>query len=125
MYCLECGKLINRTINYTNIFKKERHFICEYCFRNYLFLYEVDVLPIDNHLLFLNVLLDNYKDSNAFMSFLKPYYIYYLKNNLKSIIMYFDVFNDKIYNIINILNLDDLFIITLKKQLKGGIKNDY
>lgn len=95
--------------------------ICEYCFRNYIFIYDLDVLPIQNYLMYLNTLVLDYKNEYSLMSFLKPYYIYYLKQKNKSIILYFDNINDKIYQIINKLNLNDLFVITLKNNLKGGI----
>lgn len=125
MYCLDCLSLKEREITYLNIFRRNNHFICNYCFRNYIFIHELTVIPINNYLMYLNTLVIDYKNSNSLMSFLKPYYIYYLKNKSKSIILYFDDFNDKIYNILNILTLDNIFVIALKNQIKGGINHDY
>jgi len=125
MYCQDCLSLKEREITYLNIFRKNRHFICNYCLRNYIFIHEVTVVPINNYLMYINTLVMDYKNSNSLMSFLKPYYIFYLKNKLESIILYFDDINDKIYTILNILRLNDIFVIALKNQLKGGINHDY
>ena|SRR5690554_273869 len=124
MYCAECKKLINKVINYKNIFKLSKHNICDLCFSKYIFIQSFDVVPINNYLLYLNTLFDNYKNSDAMASFLKPYYIYYLKNFKDKIIMYFDTIDDDVYSKLNLLNMSDIFIITLKNQLKGGNNND-
>lgn len=124
MYCLECQKLINKVINYKNIFKINIHKICESCFSKYLFIQRFDVIPINNYLLYVNTLFDDYKNADAMTSFLKPYYLYYLKNNKSDFIMYFDTINNEIYSILNLLNMSNIFIITLKNQLKGGKNND-
>jgi len=120
MYCLECHKLINRVINYKNIFKTNKHHICESCFNNYLLIQKLEVIPVDNYLLYLNILFDNFQNSDAMSSFLKPYYLYYLKNFKNLIILYFDTFDEKVYNVVNLLNMQDILIVTLKSQIKGG-----
>lgn len=125
MFCQDCFGLREKEITYLNIFRKDKHFICNYCFRNYIFIHELSVIPINNYLMYINTLVVDYKNSYSLMSFLKPYYLHYLKTKNKSIILYFDDINDKIYNILNILSLDDIFIIALKNQLKGGINHDY
>lgn len=121
MYCLECKKLIRKQINYLNIFKNNTSFICDNCFAKYIFIQNLDVIPINNYLLYVNTLFDDYKNSDALAEYLKPYYLYFIKNGKDKIIMYFDTIDDAIYSKLNTLNIGNIFVITLKNQLKGEL----
>ena len=114
MECLKCSKLLKRVISYKNIFAKDIHKICEFCFDSINFIHDLIVIPVEGYILNLNVLLKDYQNSLAYMSFLKPYYIYYIKNIKESIILYFNDINDKIYKILNIIRLGNIYAIALK-----------
>lgn len=118
MYCLVCDKLINKVVTIKNIFKTPKDHICEYCFTKHLMINKLDVIPIDDYRLFVNSIFEDYDLAEAMMSFLKPYYIYYLKTNKNQIIMYFDTFNKGIYNIIKTTKLSDIYLICLKNEME-------
>jgi len=121
MKCIECKELIDKKITYRNIFKVSKHHICEYCFTKYLYIQDLLVIPIENFQIYLNVLFDNYGNPLALMSFLKPYYLYYLKNESNKTLLYFDSFNEKTYTLVDELRIGDLYIITLKNESEKEI----
>ncbi|WP_162140143.1 hypothetical protein [Haploplasma axanthum] len=121
MYCLVCQELINKRITYKNIFKQNIHKICDNCFSRLIFIQELIVYPINNYLLYLNVLFDKSSNEYALMNFLKPYYIYYLKNREDKIILYFDIYSNVIYDKISKINFGNIYMITLSKTKE----NDY
>lgn len=118
MYCLECNDLIIKKITIDNIFKTNINKICNTCFSKYLFIQGFETLPIENGLIYLNTLFDNYKNPFSLMSFLKPYYIYTLKNQSFDLILYFNTFNKDVYHLVDKLNFGNIFVITLKNDMK-------
>lgn len=116
MYCLNCDRLIHSQITYKNIFKVSSDHICERCLLNLTFDQKVEVIPIDNYLLYLNpIFMDNNYPPISLMSFLEPYFNYFLKNSF-DIVLYFDSFNDDLYELLEALNLGNIFLIVLKKE---------
>lgn len=118
MYCLECDKLINKRIVYFNIFKKNIHKVCETCFMTFNINYQYEVLPLNNYLLHLNIIVNDFENPYSIMSFLKPYYIYYLKNKLKMLILYFDILDRKMYNLVTKTNISNIYMIVLKNKIE-------
>lgn len=123
MYCLDCNKLLNQIITYKNIFKVEKDHICERCFMNRTFIQRQQTIPINNYLIHLNTLFDDYDNPLSMMSFLKPYYLFYLKIKNESIIMYFNTFNKEVLDVLTKLNLSNIFLIVLKNELEE--ENEY
>lgn len=120
MYCLNCDRLINDLITYKNIFKISKDHICERCLLNLTFDQKVETIPIDNYVIYLNpIFKDNNYNNLSLMSFLKPYYLYFLKNKF-DLILYFDAFNEDVYRILEPLNLGNIFLLVLKNENKKG-----
>lgn len=89
MLCLECGELVEKRITYLNLFSKNIDKICNTCFTKYIFIQELDIIPNGNTLIYINTLFDReVLEPLAFMSFLKPYYLYYLKKRFNALILY-------------------------------------
>lgn len=122
MYCLECHKLIVKKTTYLNIFKKSYDLICNTCFTKYLFIQKLEVLPLDGGTLYLNILFDQIKSPFSLMNTVKAYYLYYLKKKTFNIILYFDSFDEKVYNDLQNIGFGDIFMIVLQTKKR---RKDY
>jgi len=117
MYCLNCQELIVKKITYKNIFKPNKHKICDKCFSKIIFIQELEVLPIDSGLIYLNILFDKKINEFSLMGFLKPYYLYYLKNMKDdSIILYFESYDEKVYELIKDVKLGNIYMMSLNRK---------
>lgn len=117
IFCLECNNLIIKEITYLNIFKPNIHKICDNCFESNIFIQRLEVIPIKNYITELHTLFEKKMNTFALMSFLKPYFEYYLKNRHNFIILFFDTLDINIYNIIKNIELGDIYLITLCNKI--------
>lgn len=118
MLCLECKELIVKNVTYKNIFKPRVSKICNSCFTKYIYIQELLVLPINNYKIYLNVLFDRIGNPYSLMEFIRPYYIYYLKEKLTFTILYFDSLDKVVYNILQNISFGNIYIIVLHNNTK-------
>ncbi len=120
MFCYICQKkiLVKKTI--FNLFVTETHHICEYCLDLYPIYIQYQVIPKDIGVINWYSLIhsDEDLDGIAYMSFLKPLYIDYLKHDKKSIYLYFDVISDKLMLILQSIGFGDIYLVTLYDEIK-------
>lgn len=115
MLCNLCQKRFYDQKTFKNLFSFETHFICESCYQRYPLLERYQVIPIEGGIMHYHLLIERYRKLNfeAYMSFLKPYYLHFLKIKEKHIFLYFDVFDDTIMETLDLLKLGDLYVVAL------------
>ena len=123
MFCYGCNDLIKKEITYLNIFKTYQHKICDNCFNSNTFIQKLIVFPTNEGIVENHILFEKPINPLAIMSFLKPYYLYFLKKKRNFIILCFDSNNKMLYNMLQQITLGDIFLITLfNKKTK---ENDF
>lgn len=125
MLCEVCKKKIRTQLNIFNIFQTEKHHICERCFQKYPLLPGYQTIPIDQGMIDHYYLISKNRDVSpiSYMSFLKVYYVHYLKHHKQQMILYFDVLSDQLYEILDSLKLGDIYLVTLYDNIKKKEKN--
>lgn len=120
MICEICGLKIVSKITLHNIFKMEKHHICETCLQKYPIHLNHQVLPCERGTIDWFSLIHEKDELNAlaYMSFLKPFYINFLNQHSHSIYLYFDVISDKLLNILQSLAFDKIYLVTLYDEIK-------
>lgn len=118
MLCRVCNNLINKDVTIKNIFKPNIDKICNNCFMSNTFIQKLNIIPITDYVIEEHTLFEKEVNPLALMSFLKPYYMYYLKNKQENIILYFDTVDQLIYNNLQNIKLGNIFLLVLcnKKQ---------
>ncbi len=116
MLCLVCNSLINSEISIFNIFKVNIHKICDNCFKKNMFIQKLSIIPITNYVIEEHTLFELLVEPLALMSFLKPYYIYFLKYKRNNVILSFDTTDMIIYNILQQAELGNIYLLVLCKK---------
>jgi hypothetical protein len=120
MICEICGLKIVSKITLQNIFKIEKHHICEHCLQKYPIHVTHQVLPCEHGIIDWFSLIHEKEALNpiAYMSFLKPFYMHYINQHSHSIYLYFDGISDKLLNILQSLEFDNIYLVTLYDEIK-------
>ncbi|MFA6800801.1 MAG: hypothetical protein WCR19_01680 [Acholeplasmataceae bacterium] len=120
MICEICKLKIKTKKTLFNLFDEETHHICEACFMKYPLYVQYQVIPLDYGLIHWYSLLRTKDDISglAYMSFLKPFYLDYVKNVNDSIFLYFDKINDRIMTILQSLEYYNIYLVTLYDEIK-------
>jgi hypothetical protein len=81
----------------------------------------VDVLPIEDGILKNHLLSSRHYSINpiAYMSFLKPYYLDFLKNNQDKIMVIFDILDDNTLALLDSLRFGDIYFVSLYENIEG------
>ncbi len=119
MICYICKKKIINEIKLYNIFKKETHHICEQCYSLYPLNISEQVIPTQKFLMYWYTLQTDIETLNpmAYMSFLKPFYIDFLKYRQHAILLYFDQISDKLINILTSIEWH-IYLVTFYDEIK-------
>jgi hypothetical protein len=119
MLCLQCQKRFYERKTFSNLFSFETHFICESCYQRYPLLPRYQTIPIQGGVMHYHLLIERHRAINpeAYMSFLKPYYLYFLKIQTKHIFLYFDIIDDKIIQTMDLMKLGDLYVVALYENI--------
>lgn len=122
MYCITCGNLIKVRRKLNNLFAQPIHNICLNCIFSHLQLVdEILVVPLcGGHVMYIiDLLTETIYKEELYFSYLSSY-LYIFNKVLPDItILYFDEFNEPLYNLIEDCRLGNILILTLK--LKGEI----
>lgn len=120
MICEICGLKIITKISIYNIFKTEKHHICEKCLQKYPIDVIHQVIPCSYSTIDWFSLIHEQDVLNglAYMSFLKPFYLNFLEQQRHSIYLYFDVISDKLLNILQSLAFGKIYLVTLYDEIK-------
>lgn len=121
MLCEICRKKVRTHKNILNLFSIETHHICELCYQRYPLLMRLDVLPIEEGVLLNHLLSSRYYPVNpiAFMSFLKPYYMDFLKHHQGKTMIIFDILDDNTLALLDSLKLGDIYVVSLYENIEG------
>lgn len=119
MICEICRLKINKKRTIFNLFETEIHHICESCLSKHPVDVSYQVIPKDEGIIKWYALLHETTDLNpmAYMSFLKPFYKDYVKNNKDSIYLYFDSISDKLMIILQSLEFKYIYLVTLYDEI--------
>ncbi len=115
MFCEVCKKKIYVRKHIFNLFLKQTHHICEYCFKKYPLLIKRSIIPIDGGEILWTSLIQT-KDSIsplAHMSFYKPFYVEYINHYKNRLIMIETSINDEKMDLYENLKLGDMYLLTL------------
>ncbi|MDO9629811.1 MAG: hypothetical protein Q7I99_07900 [Acholeplasmataceae bacterium] len=119
MLCEICRKKVKTSKNILNLFSPEIHHICEMCYQKYPLLMRSDVLPVEGGVATHQLMSARYYSIKpiAFMSFLKPYYIDFLKHHQSKTLLVFDILDEQTLEIMDSLKLGDLYVVTLYENI--------
>lgn len=94
---------------------KDIHHICDRCYHQYPLYFECIDLPIESHMMTTFVLskINNKQNPVAYMSYLKPYIIDFIRHRRADILLIFDYLTEEIYTILDTLKLGDIMSVTL------------
>lgn len=120
MFCEICNKKITTRRNLFNIFKIERHHICEYCYQKYPLIIKRSMIPIDGgEVIWLSLIQTSEHISPlAHMSFYKPFYIEYLRQYKNQIILIFDKISEDWFTLFDKMKLGDIYLLTLYDNIE-------
>ena len=120
MLCEICHKKIVMQRHIFNLFDVSIHHICETCYMKYPTYPKFHVIPIEKAQMYVHIISDfNHRvEPLAYMSFIKPAYINYLKHFSNTIILYFDILDDNIMSILDSLELGDLYVTSLYENIE-------
>jgi hypothetical protein len=125
MQCYVCKKKSILKRNIFNFFETNINLICEYCYIKYPLLTSFKIVPIENYQIYHYLLMSRsyHIDAIAYMNFLKPYFINYLKHHQNQVILYFDIINFSTYDLLDSLKLGDIYLVSLYENIdeKGEI----
>lgn len=126
MICEICGKAIVKRHTLLTLYQKDTHHICEYCYLKYPLLIKQAVFPIREGKVYWTSMIhtDESISPYAHMSFMKPFYIDFVKHHHKCIYLHFDELSDKILTILDTLKLGDIYLLTLHENIKEE-ENEY
>jgi hypothetical protein len=125
MQCHICKKKSILKRNIFNLFETNINLICETCYVKYPLLTSFKIIPIEDYQVSHYLLISRlyHLDPLAYMNFLKPYYLNYLKNHQNQIVLYFDVVELSTYDLLDSLKLGDIYLVSLYENIdeKGEI----
>jgi len=124
MYCEICHKKIRVKKQLYNLFRIETHHICEYCLMNYPLIVNHQIIPTDLSQINWYSLIHEDDDINgiAYMSFLKPFYLDFIRQKDNSIYLYFDHISDKLMIILQSLEFGQIYLVTLYDNINENEK---
>ena len=119
MLCYICHHQFFTKKTLRNLFDDEIHFICERCYQRYPLCPRYQEIPISEAKIYYHLLIERNRglDPMAYMSFLKPYYMDFLKHHCDEIILYVDTFNEQIFEILDILKLGNIYVVSLYENI--------
>ena len=115
MQCAICLKIIKKSISIDTLLSKELHHICDRCYMQYPLYFDCISLPIESFVMTTFVLskINTKQNPVAYMSFLKPYVIDFIKHRRRDLLLIFDDLTLDIYTILDTLKLGDIMSVTL------------
>ncbi len=120
MQCEICLNIFSTRRHFYNLFEPETHHICESCYMTYPLFPGYRLYPIDHYEIHHFILSERSYLQNpmAYMSFLKPYYMTYLKQNNDMMFLYFDILEHHIVSLLEPLKLGDFVIVSLYENIE-------
>ena len=126
MFCEICKKEIVLRHTIHTLFKRETHHICNDCFEQYPLIIKTSIFPIEEGQVRWTSMIKTNDDISGYahMSFMKPFYLAYMKYHRKDIYLHFDRLTDKILSILDSLKLGDIYLLTLHQNIEEE-ENEY
>lgn len=120
MFCLICNRLTQSKVTLLDLFRTSKYNICQYCYIQSFMIFEHFVIPIENYILDVKILFDKINEHHpmAYYIFLSPYLMNMIKNHRNEILMIFDEYSEEIYEMVDLLNLGNIYIIALYEKQK-------
>ncbi len=120
MLCEVCRKRVSTSKNIFNLFLPETHHICEFCYQRYPLLMTLEVFPIEEGILIQHLLSRRYYPVKpiAYMSFLKPYYMDFLKHHQGKILIIFDILDEHNLVLLDSLKFGDIYFVSLYENIE-------
>lgn len=120
MICEICKKKITYRISLFNLFKIERHHICDYCYEKYPLIIRNSMIPIDGGEVTWLSLIQTSEDISplAHMSFYKPFILDYLKHHKQSVLIIIDKISEDWFILFDNLKLGDIYLLTLYDNIE-------
>lgn len=127
MLCEICKKNIIKRHTIHSLFEREIHHICSYCYEQYPLSIEQKVFPIEEGVVYWSSMIktDDAISPYAHMSFMKPFYIDYVKHYNKCIFLHFDQLKHTIITILDSLKLGDIYLLTLYENIDEKEETEY
>ncbi len=115
MFCEICKKKITKRKHIYNLFLRETHHICEFCYKKYPLIYKQSIMPLDGGEIVWSSLIQTFDEVSplAHMSFYKPFYIEFLKHYNDHILIIFDMLSDEKIVMLEKVKLGDIYLLTL------------
>lgn len=115
MQCAICLKMIKKSVSIDTLLSKDIHHICDRCYHAYPLYFDCITLPIDSYMMTIFVLSKIYSKQNplAYMSYLKPYIINFIKHKRNDILLIFDDLTEDLFQMLDTLKLGDIMSVTL------------
>ncbi len=115
MLCEHCRKKIITERHLWTLFKQETHSICDSCYQRYPLFPQSMKIPIEKGIAHVHVMVSRGPkiEPQCYQSFLKIYYLDYLKHYSKTTFIYEDYLDDDGWQIIESLEFGDLYLVTL------------
>lgn len=119
MYCEICHEKIVIQRHLWNLFQPLTHHICERCFTKYPLYSKTLIYPIEGYLMTHIVMsMVKYKYQGiCYQSFIAPYIKTFLKHKDNLIFLYFECMDVRTYELLDSLELGDLFVVTLYENM--------
>lgn len=115
MLCEHCKKKIITERTLWTLFKVETHSLCESCYQRYPLYPQQMIIPIDKAMAHVHVMISRGKriEPQCYQSFLKIYYLDYLKHGQNTTFIYEDYLDDDLWQTIESLEFGDIYLVTL------------
>jgi len=115
MLCRICHQIVYVERTLFNLFEKETHAICERCYQRYPLLPTYHVIPIEGGQLYYHVMISRNRNHipEAYMSFIKPYYVMFMKHFMKDTLLIFDTIEEQTIALLDHLKFGNLYVVTL------------
>lgn len=120
MFCEICKNKITTRRSIFNIFKIERHHICEYCYQKYPLIIRKSFIPIDGgEVIWLSLIqTSEHVSPLAHMSFYKPMMINYLRHHKDALLVMVDKITEDWFTLFDKMKLGDIYLLTLYDNIE-------
>lgn len=119
MFCEICRKNVVSRRHLFNIFRKEIHHICDYCYKKYPIMVHKSLIPMDGgEILWVSLLkTQDVISPLAHMSFYKPFIIEYMKAYSDNVLLIMDEIDEEQVTLFEKLKLGDIYLLTLYDKI--------
>ena len=115
MLCEHCKKKMIIERELTTLFYRETHHICDLCYQKYPLFPSYTTIPIEKGVAHYHTMITRGKriEPECYQSFLKVYYLDYLKHFRFATFIYEDVMDETLWQSLESFEFGDMYIVTL------------